>query len=199
MLLYHFTSLLHLPQIMREGLSRGEVPIGPYAYRFIPQAVNLTKDGTARGNSDWNKSNYLDKTRVRILVDLPNEHLMSFRQMRKKFQVKRSWVRKMAPNQEHRNWYFAFDGVPTDQIQKVEIAFKQPGRYEEVSEERLAQIQKTVEAERASLPIVETSEGPAFAEEPRLLDSWLLDGPCLTNLWPKSPLSSDPELIKQVC
>jgi len=188
MKLYHFTSLFHLPKILREDLSRGEVPIGPCPYMAMPQAVNLTLDGTAKGNANWNKGNYMDKTRVRLVVDVTKEKLTSFRKVRRKFQIQRAWVRRLAPSGEHRHWYFAFDAVPTDHIRCIEIGFDRPGCFKVIEGERLAQVVETIEVERARLPIVETPAGPAFTVAPRLLDSWLIDGPFVTKTWPSSPL-----------
>jgi len=47
MLLYHFTCVEHLAAILRDGLSRGEVPFSP---TLVGNAVNLTSDSLPEGN-----------------------------------------------------------------------------------------------------------------------------------------------------
>ncbi len=194
MQLYHFTSLIHLPKIMRSDLSRGEVPIGPFPRRRLPTAVNLTSNGSGKANADWNRGNLIDKTRVRLTVDLPDDQVTTFGQVRRRFKISRDWVRRLAPGQEYRNWYFAFGGVPLEKVLKVEIAVDSPGQFETVLQHQLLGICSLIESESAELPIVETKEGPAFFLEPSLVDSWLIDGPYVVDKWPASPLRRTLEL-----
>jgi len=42
--LYHFTNLLSLPDILKEGITRGDIPLEKMPYKDRPQAPNLTRN-----------------------------------------------------------------------------------------------------------------------------------------------------------
>src|SRR5262245_26233803 len=65
-MLYHFTCLLNLPSILRDGISKGEVPVGHYDIR---QAPNLTTN--PNGEAVHYLSAVTDKTKVRLTVSIP--------------------------------------------------------------------------------------------------------------------------------
>ena len=72
MRLYHFTGLLGLPGILREGIARGEVPLDVHTpYTRMQLAANLTTDGSPGGQSVWYAADgAVDKTRVRLTVEV---------------------------------------------------------------------------------------------------------------------------------
>jgi len=69
MKLYHFTCREHLPKILVEGLTRGEVPLGPS--RTETAVWFTTVDHAEKGEHGLALSIY-DKTAVRITVDIPS-------------------------------------------------------------------------------------------------------------------------------
>ena len=96
MLIYHFTCLAYLPAIIRDGITRGEVPIGPIAYADRPQAANLTTNRTREDQKLWNYSVF-DKTRIRLTVEIPGSELTSFREVKEQFKIRASWLNRVAP------------------------------------------------------------------------------------------------------
>lgn len=70
MRLYHYTSLGHLPHILKSGLSRGEVPVGrgDQSYR----GTWLTTDAVASEGHGLSGSR-VDKRAVRITIDFDRD------------------------------------------------------------------------------------------------------------------------------
>jgi hypothetical protein len=84
--LYHFTCIEHLPNILAEGLTKGEVPVSKNEVR---NAVNLTADKDAEGQAwsdareltpeerrihgipDGEPARYPDKKAVRLTIRIP--------------------------------------------------------------------------------------------------------------------------------
>ena len=114
MILYHFTALKLLPAILRDGLSRGDVPLAPTAGE---QAVWFTTDGDGSGHglsdarpmtdqeaavaralagvspASTQAPAFLDKRRVRIRVVIPSRDrkLIAWMPFARK-RLERSWM-----------------------------------------------------------------------------------------------------------
>jgi len=113
--------LAYLPEIMRDGITQGEVPIGPIPYAGRPQAANLTTNPKRKDQQLWNDSNStIDKTRIRLTVDIPESELTSFREVKERYKIRASWLKLVAPYHVRPQWYYAFGGVRPDQIKLVE-------------------------------------------------------------------------------
>jgi hypothetical protein len=178
MKLYHFTSLLHLPSILREGITKGEVPLDPRTpYNKLPQAPNLTSNGNPHQQS-W-IGGLTDKTKVRLTVEVPDEDLTTFRQVRDKYGIRASWLKRLDPSYDRRNWYFAFGGIQPSQIVAVEVLENRS--YRQIAGDELDELVARIEQEKEKLDIGTISHGVlAGATSIQLKSghssSWLLDG-----------------------
>lgn len=177
MLLYHFTCLVWLPEVIRDGITKGEVPTGPTPYADRPQAANLTANPN-REDQHWNSENAFDKARIRLKVEVPESELTSFRQVKDRYKIKQSWLKLTAPYLVRQQWYFAFGGVRPDQIKLVEKWDN--GKYSVVDNLPDLINQVEVERERALTFIVPASGIAKGAIDVRLKPgvetTWLLDG-----------------------
>ncbi len=118
MKLYHFTSEAHLPLIREEGITRGDVPIGP-AEGFV--APWLTREHRF-SEQPWTHGSVYDKAAVRITVEIPDDHpnLYSWRQLVEIWDIPRWWVDALeavgGPMAKH---YVYLGGVPVEWIVEV--------------------------------------------------------------------------------
>jgi hypothetical protein len=71
--LYHFTSRVHLGSIMRNGeITTTESNLSMSQAHVGPDVVWLTSDPESPRNSEWWQGSFLDKTRIRITVEVPD-------------------------------------------------------------------------------------------------------------------------------
>jgi hypothetical protein len=174
--LYHFTSLMHLPDILREGITRGEVPLENVQYRDRPQAPNLTRKSDPR-SQEWTKGCVMDKARVRLTVKLRTEAVTSFREVKQKYRMRSRWIKALAPAGQHFDWFFAFGGVPLERIAKIEVAIHTPFEYVEPAPQVLESLLVLVEKESRKLTERRHVTGFSFFEDSDVLrNSWLFDG-----------------------
>ncbi len=181
MQLFHFTNLLSLPAILREGITKGEVPISPnLAYNRRPSAANLTTNGSPTDQQVW-IGGPTNKVAVRPTVDVPDAELTSFRAVKDRYAIRSSWLKVIAPYEHRRHWYFAFGGVRPDQIQRIEIL--ENGEYRQLSQAEVQELVAMIEAEIAeNLEIGLADSGMeagarGFRFKSDWSDSWLIDGP----------------------
>jgi hypothetical protein len=179
MRLYHFTCLLWLPEILKDGITLGEVPTGPTRSKDRPNAANLTNDPDPRHQSVWTGRNAADKTKVRLTVEVPDNEVMSFRQLVDRFKIKSSWLKRIDPSYQRPHWFFAFDGVSPEKITTVEI--REGDTYKAISGEELQQFVARITEERdARLEITIKTTGflagtPSVRFKEGFKKSWLLD------------------------
>jgi hypothetical protein len=146
-ILYHFTNLLNLPGIMRDGITLGEVPVShkiPYCDR--PKAANLTRIKEPKENTFWCKQGPTNKLKIRLTVDVPDKDLMMFADAVIKYKIADDWVKKLAPENHRKQWYYAFGGVKPSQIIRVERLVD--GKYEKQDQAALATLIAAIETER---------------------------------------------------
>jgi len=175
MRLYHFTCLLHLPWIMKQGITKGEVPTGPIPYRLRPQAANLTRDPDLNHQSTWILDNHADKTKIRITVEVPDTSVTSFRDMRERYRIKSSYLKKLDPTYQRPNWFFAFGGVSPDQFLAVEI--REGRTYRTLSDDELRSLVARIEEERDSKLEFLPDDGTLPVKlKDGFSESWLIDG-----------------------
>jgi len=180
--LYHFTALMHLPAILREGIRRGEVPVTPYTPPAKLHAANLTTNPNPTDQRCWCRG-ILNKTKIRLTVEVHSDKLTSFRQVQKKYRMRSKWVKALDPSYERRHWFFAFGGVSVQQIAKVEIF--DDGVYRELAPDELRALVDRIEEERKRVFRFQlvTSGRRAGHVDPHFKDghqdSWLLDGELL--------------------
>lgn len=182
MILYHYTGLMWLPNILSEGLTRGEIPSDPRKVAYNErQAVNLTTNPNADDQLRIWATGTIDKTRIRITVEMPDAELTTFRQMRERYpDMGKSKVLKiMCPIEERKHWFFA-PFVGTDRFRAVEI--KEGKSYREIKGDELADLANKVHAERDQAFIMRTIErglskgNVEFFFRDGVSESWLFDG-----------------------
>ena len=178
--LFHFTCLWHLPDILREGISKGEVPTGPERdFTKRPNAVNLTLIGDRGSQQDWNGNNVFDKTKVRLEVEWPDAGLKSFCDMVREYNVSPQWVDEIDPWKQRDKWFFVFGTITASQIREVCIFDGAVRNYVPVVGEDLTELVRQIEGEtRDKLPRIRMPNGiVAFRLDDKNSNCWLLDGP----------------------
>lgn len=172
--LYHFTCLCYLPLILRDGIQKGEVPVGVYPRN--PNAANLTGYGDRKGQEWFKSSNILDKTKVRLTVEVPHNDITSFEAVASDYSLTEAWIMVIDPLKHRDRWYFAFDGVSPENIVEVALAPGASSEYELVPGETLESLLADIEKEQQRAGIVMTPKG-AMCEIHNVIGSWLFDGP----------------------
>jgi hypothetical protein len=180
--LFHFTPMLYLPQIMREGINKGEIPVDvTTAYKDVPHAANLTSNGDRDGNRKiWAKGVAVDKSRVRLTVEVPKEALTSFRQIKEKYTIPRRVLDRLCPYEERSKWFYVFGGVKPEQSVKVEIWDK--GAYHELSRDEVKDLCNKIDEEiQRALEFKTVTTGrlagaKAAKVKEGVEDTWLYDG-----------------------
>lgn len=198
MKLFHFTHLLSLPGILREGIIMGEVPISPdIPYDDRPKAANLTTNEN-QSEQSWYSSKskkkqseinlkygppLTNKMAIRLTIAISEGELTSFQEAAKRFNTSPEWEKKLGSAQERQQWFYAFEGVRPDQIRKIERLVK--GKYCKLSPDELNQLVTAIEKEREQKLIVEGEQMTIYFK-PGYSESWLIDGP----KWP-DPMDTD--------
>jgi hypothetical protein len=169
MRLYHFTCLLHLPPILREGITMGEVPIPVSTDRF-PSAPNLTTNPSPDAQL-WMCNGKFNKLRVRLTVDVPDGDgkLQSWTDTSKQHNIPRSWSRRLDPTGQRKFWYIYWGVVPTAWITSVEVRDRLG--YVPVAGDVLAGLVDRIDEE--SRHFIRNGDFTSVAEGHE--DSWLLD------------------------
>lgn len=180
MQLFHFSPLLHLPVILREGITRGEVPIDPdMPHNQLPIAANLTTNGNPN-DQIWTGGGPLNSLMVRFTVEVPELDLTSFREVKEQYHVRSKWLKMIAPYEHRRHWYFAFNGIRPDQIEKVELFDE--GSYRQLSQLEVLELVSQIEQETSEKLEISTISGGKNAGKrgvrlrDHASDSWLIDG-----------------------
>jgi len=121
---------------MEEGITKGEIPYdGECDYKDIPSAANLTTDGNPANQAVW-LCDEAHKMQVRLTVEIPESELTTFKQMRERFKhvIRERLLKYMAPYEERKKWFYAFDGVRPEQIVSVEYWDYQKNGYQPVKD-----------------------------------------------------------------
>ena len=189
--LYHFTCLIYLPDVLSNGITRGEIPVMALPYSERPQAANLTTDPTPEGQRCWMNNGLFDKTRVRLTVRVDQSKLMPFYRAMKKFKIPKLHLKTLAPNREDKQWYFSLCGVNPKQIQKVEVVLVRSGEYVKLNESELAGLLEWINLAKSRLDINDDGAQVYYRYQNRDMISPLLDGPDSPNPfgYPEIPLS----------
>ena len=119
-LLYHHTCHLHLPRILAEGITRGDVPTDKVGGFNAPW---LTVDPRS-GAQGWAGGGGANKTAVRLFVTVPeaDERLRRWLDLAADRGVSAEWLHRLdGGTGESGNW-FVYEGViPAEWIERVEI------------------------------------------------------------------------------
>jgi len=155
------------------------VPINPTASIAEINAVNLTTNPSPAAQTFWCRG-IVNKTKIRMTVEVPDVDLTSFRQIIQQYKMRSSWVKALDPYYERRHWYFAFGGVSVEQIKKVELFENRI--YRELRTDEQRELVARIDGERKETFLFTTiTSGPqagyeAFAFKKGHSGSWLLDG-----------------------
>ena len=175
---HHFTALLWLPSIMREGITLGEIPLGG-PYENNPQLPNLTSESDPRKQGCWCPlSSPIDKSRVRLSVELEQQGYVTFKTIRQRYNLSNSWVKQLAPNSEHFSWYFSVESVPVKKISKVELAISKQFEYQPLEAKQLEQVLRDVDHEFDAAIEFEPATGMVALKQE---STWLFDGRAFQN------------------
>ena len=177
--LYHFTTLVWLPQILQEGISKGEVPT-PQKYASKDQLPNLTSVEEARAQACWNVGDF-DKTRVRLKVNLPKKDVLTFEKIAKKYKLRHKWIRSLAPRGEERDWFFSKRAVLPSEIKSVALAIENPHNYTTMytalDDSELLELCRKISQEFDRIFVYDPNSGNIRSRNSHSGLSWLLDGP----------------------
>ncbi len=180
--LYHYTAMLYLPVILRDGIKPGELPVDPMKYNYAkcPKAVNLTLNGNATEQQKiWAKGSVLDKTRIRLTVAVPEKELVSFRKMRETYKITAEVLDLLAPKHVRQDWFYRYGQMSPDAIVAIELL--DGGEYRKLSCPETTELVQRIEAEidRALELRMATSgyfKGVVnYAFKPGVLATWLFD------------------------
>lgn len=148
MKLYHYTCLIWLPSIMRDGiLPTGEMPVNlKIKYDQVPKAVNLTANGSADDQKRIWAGGPLKKYTIRMKVDVPDEEVVKFREIQEKYKTPRKHLDALGPYEERAKWFFVFNTVKPEQI--VEVSLYEDGTYRVLFPEELSTLVSDIEKEK---------------------------------------------------
>ena len=179
MKLYHFTHLLALPEILSEGITRGEVPTSPTVpLSERPNAANLT---TCRHpeRTIWGVG-ITDKMAIRLTVQVPQSHLGTFQEVAERYGTPQEHIETLGSKKDRQTWFYAFDGVPPEQICKIERLVG--GEYIEQSAKDVRTLISAIKTERSQkLSFKLETTGPRagiirVTLKPDYSRCWLFDG-----------------------
>lgn len=173
MRLFHYSNFLSLPAILREGITKGELPLNPQDYTYgSVHAANLTTNKNPKDQEHWATGGVTNKTRIRYTVDVPAGELTNFQQFCERFKPSAEVIDAMDPHGERRRWFYAFNGVAPSHI--VLVSKWENGAYRPMTNDQVTELTKRVsdEIERA---LVLTPQ--ALSLKPGVTESWLIDGP----------------------
>ncbi len=118
MRLYHYTCLLWLPGILREGfLANGTTADCPV------KGANFTTS-TSREAQAWGMGSAADKTQVRLTAEVPQDKLVTQRDLWKRYRIKRQVRDILDPHGQSKFWYIYLGQLPPTSIVAVELATK---------------------------------------------------------------------------
>lgn len=142
MIFYHYTALEYLDSIMREGLTKGDVPMSS-ATAYQAEGVNAvwlttSDNATGHGLSDARfateeecrllgvplGARFPDKRAVRITIKMPKDKLKHWPSYARKRIAPRVYdALSKAGGGEHkaRTWYLSFAPIPPQQFAAVEV------------------------------------------------------------------------------
>jgi hypothetical protein len=177
MSLYHFTGLVHLPAITREGLTKGEVPLSMRDVKYGPRlsAPNLTRNADPAA-LHWENGFGLSKTTVRITVAIPpgDPKLVAYLTLCRKRGAPRRVLRTLDPHGQAKNWWVYHGTIPPAWFS--EIAIHDGSGYVPLGSEELQNLIDRIEKEKENLVFFRNNGFEYVRLKDGVASSWLLDG-----------------------
>jgi hypothetical protein len=173
--LYHYTGLLHLAEILREGLWRGEIARSDDPTQ---QAISLTAQTNPDSLFCWGREPCPEKTSVRFVCAIPggDDKLEPARKVWDRLRVWKQFKDVLAPFGQVKWWYFYHGLIPLD---RLAVQFRGRAGYVDVSAEAMARVVPIVAAEREKYATYTPPDEPwaldVRTKDPAYKDLWLLD------------------------
>jgi hypothetical protein len=138
---------------MQSGLEDvGEVPIHREFRGPRQRAVNLTTQPNPQDQEHWNaQCGPLDKTKIRISVDLARTEVENFEQVRQRFRIPAKWVRLIRMDTHAYDHFFYFGRIPRDRFTAIEM-WKKDG-YTTLTDDELSCLEASVNQKKGNLII----------------------------------------------
>ncbi|HEX3314066.1 MAG TPA: hypothetical protein VHR72_04195 [Gemmataceae bacterium] len=178
---YHYSPLFHLPPIVREGLSIGEIALPNLQDRKT--AVSLTSQTDHDRLYFWGSSVSVPfKTAVRYVchLDASDNKVESARSVWKRLDVSSRILKKLDPNGQSKWWYFYHGVIPPERF-AVELWGRHG--YVPTTRDQLARIAAEVDNLRNKFELIVPPKEP-WALDVRLKDEsdksplWVLNEAC---------------------
>ena len=177
--LYHFTCLKHLPSILASGgLKRGHIPTMPSLDATI---VNLTSIGEKR-QQHWyhDYDNIVDKTRIRITVNISEDKLKRWKQIQTEFGIRSKEIKRLDPQGQRRNWFYAFNEVGLDCFKAIQIW--QDGQYWHLEVDDAYKLAEVIQEELTKNVVMVNGYLVHNGDDSWLMDGNLIDDPIMLEL-----------------
>jgi hypothetical protein len=171
MRLYHFTCLFHLPEVLRDGLANGQFPVRP---GLVLNAPGFTSNPSPQAQH-WAAGSLVDKLKVRLEADVPDDHREPWRPATKRLKVDRNFLRNLDTHGQGKFWYVYWGVVPASRI--LTVAVRSGPDYRSCSGPELDKLLSDIVAERSRLEFVRGEDGALLVHTPDGTNkSWLIDG-----------------------
>lgn len=178
-ILYHYSCLLHLPPILREGLTIGEIAQPELRHRKMANAVSLTSQTDHERLFFWGGSrSKAFKTAVRYVCDIPDgdSKLEPARNTWKRLNVSPKVVKLLDSIGQSKWWFFYHGVIPPE---RFTVEFWGSKGYVPMTSDQLAPIVAEVTLVRDKFEFLVPPDEP-WALDLRLKDEsdpsplWLL-------------------------
>ncbi len=148
--LYHFTGLLHLPPILKDGITKGEFPVDYYK---VLQYPNLTKEKNPLSNTVWSQGSTIDKTKIRLTCNVEEKNLKNQLSYWKELKVGKQFIKDIDKYGESYNWYIYLETITPNMISLVEIKTKN-NEFSEIKGNELKELLERIEHDRQRIEFV---------------------------------------------
>ncbi len=157
MILHHYSMLIHLPPICRDGLSRGD--IAHHDSRVLHQAVSLTTQADPDRLRCWGSAPSPQNAAVRYVCRLPDGDaaLEPALDTWRRLGVRPAFLKACNPNGQAKWWYFYFGVIPPESF-TVELRGRDG--YVPVAGPDLARVAAEVGADRDKYDISSPPQAP---------------------------------------
>lgn len=119
MILYHFTSAWHLPQILEDGyIDVTESNLSQHREHAGPDVAWFTKSPTVAGTT-FLRGCSVDKTEVRFIVDVPGGEVQKWWTWARRRGIEPRWAKGLAAAGGSASWYVIERPVPVAEWRNV--------------------------------------------------------------------------------